>query len=233
MSQPDLEKIATRLQSPDVKERVLAMIELQKDSVPAPSALPLVKQALADRNVQIRGMAVFTLGIKPNPENLPLLVQVLETDGDHNMRAIAAGALGYQENRQALESLRHAFYEDTHWLVQFSAAIALGNLKDKQAQAVLLEALDSKNPLVQQAAIMALGEIGATAAIDRLVAFVDADDWMLRKHLAEALGNLPSPQSQRALMTLAHDAKAQVAEAANLSLQRVANPFSTPDSDSN
>lgn len=225
MSQPNLEHIAAQLRSADVKERVLAMIELQKETVPALMALPLIKHALTDDNVQIRGMAAFSLGIKPTPENLPLLVQILEADADHNMRAIAAGALGYLTDRRALEPLRHAFYEDTHWLVQFSAAIALGNLQDSQAQTVLLEALDSSNPLLQEAAIMALGEIGAIDALDRLLPFVYADDWLIRKHLADALGNLPSQQSQTALKTLANDANLQVAEAANVSLNRLAELF--------
>jgi HEAT repeat protein len=219
---PNLEQIAAQLQSQEVKERVLAMLALQKESVPAIAAFPLIKQALNDRNVQIRGMAAFSLGIKPTPDNLPLLVQILVADEDHNMRSIAAGALGYLEDHRALEPLRYAFYEDNHWLVQFSAAIALGNLKDPQAQAVLLEALDRTNPLIQQAAIMALGEIGAVEAIDRLLPFVQDQDWMMRKHLAEALGNLPDQRSQFALKTLAIDTNSQVAEAAKFSLKRLA-----------
>ncbi|MGB3615269.1 MAG: HEAT repeat domain-containing protein, partial [Elainellaceae cyanobacterium] len=164
MSQLSPSQLAAQLRSPDVKERVLAMIEIQKDtSMPTATALPLIEQALADSNVQVRGMAVFSLGIKPAPENLQILVEILQTDSDYNMRAIAAGALGYLEDKRALEPLRHAFYEDTQWLVQFSAAVALGNLGDNQAQAVLLEALDSPTLLLQEAAISALGEIGAVA----------------------------------------------------------------------
>jgi HEAT repeat protein len=219
MNQPNLEQIAAQLQSPQVKERVLAMIELQKETVSAQVALPLIKQALTDTHVQIRGMAAFALGIKPTPENLAILVSILATDEDHNMRAIAAGALGYLEDKQAIDSLRHAFYEDTHWLVQFSAAIALGNLKDAQAQAVLLEALASPTLLLQEAAIMALGEIGAVEAIDQLLPFAHSADWMLRKRLAEALGNLPHPQSQIILNKLKTDSNPQVAEAARQSLQ--------------
>ena len=222
MSQLSLEQIAAQLQSPHVQERVLAMVELQKETVSAQAALPLIKQALLDRNVQIRGMAAFSLGIKPTPENLPILVQILAADPDHNMRAMAAGALGYLEEKEALQPLRHAFYEDTHWLVQFSAAVALGNLKAAEAQAVLLEALTSPTLLLQEAAIMALGEIGAVEAIDRLLPFVQSKDWMSRKHLAEALGNLPSDRSQTALSVLAQDINPQVAEAARLAAQRLA-----------
>ena len=219
---PNLEQIAEQLQSSDVRERVLAMIELQKEAVPAQSALPLIKEALVDQNIQIRGMAAFALGIKPTSESLSLLVQILESDSDHNMRSMAAGSLGYLEDKRALESLRHAFYEDTHWLVQFSAAVALGNLKDLQAQSVLLEALESSQMLLQEAAIAALGEIGAIEVLDRLMPFAESEYWMIRKRLAEALGNLPDPRSTVMLRDLEQDSNVQVAEAAQRSRQRLA-----------
>ncbi len=58
MSQLSLEQPAVQLQSPNVKDRVLAMIELQKGYISVLAALPLIQQALADDNTQIRGMAV-------------------------------------------------------------------------------------------------------------------------------------------------------------------------------
>ncbi|AUT01726.1 phycocyanin alpha phycocyanobilin lyase [Nostoc sp. CENA543] len=222
MNQHSLEQIAAQLNSSNVSDRILAMIELQKETMPAQDAYPLIKQAIYDENVQVRGMAAFSLGVKQTPENRAILVNVLEADPDYNVRAMAAGALGYLEDQQALAPLTHAFYEDTSWLVQFSAAVALGNLKNVQAQAVLLEALNSKNPLLQEAAIMALGEIGAISVIDRLLQYVNADDWMLRKRLAEALGNLPVPQSQAALNDLQQDSNPLVVEAAVRSQQKLA-----------
>ena len=168
--------------------------------------------------------SVYSLGIQPTPENLSLLVPILTTDPDPNMRAIAAGALGYLEDKRALQPLCHAFYEDAHWLVQFSAAVALGNLKDPKATAVLLEALDNEHVLLQEAAIAALGEIGAIETLSRLLQFVDAEDWLLRKRLAESLANLPSPQSQSALKFLQGDSNPVVAEAAKLSLQQLLEP---------
>lgn len=222
MNPPNLEQIAAQLNSSNVSDRIFAMIELQKATIPVQDAYPLIKQAINDENVQIRGMAAFTLGIKKTPENLTILVNILASDPDYNVRAMAAGALGYLEDQQALAPLSHAFYEDTSWLVQFSAAVALGNLKDVQAEAVLLEALDSHNSLLQEAAIMALGEIGDINVIDRLLMFVDADDWILRKRLAEALGNLPIAQSQAALEFLQQDSHPLVAEAAMRSLPKLA-----------
>jgi HEAT repeat protein len=218
---PSPQQLASQLQSPDSRERVLAMLEVQKETLPADVALPLIKLALADDNAQIRGMAAFALGLKPTPESLGLLIQSLTADSDYNVRAMAAGALGYLGDVQGFEPLRHAFYEDHDWLVQFSAAVALGNLKVPDAETVLLEALTRPEILLQEAAIMALGEIGAVDALEHLLPFVTASDWMLRKRLAEALANLPDPRSTVALMTLAQDANTQVAAAATLGLEQL------------
>ena len=219
---PTLAQISAQLASPNTRERVLAMIALQKDTISVDAASPLIQQALTDEAVQVRGMAAFYLGIKPTSRSLDQLVNILAADPDYNVRAMAAGALGYLENKQALEALRHAFYEDTSWLVQFSAAIALGNLQDSQAKAILIDALDSQTVLLQEAAIIALGEIGAVDQVERVLGFVSAEDWMIRKRVAEALGNLPCAQSQSALTYLQTDDNAAVAESATLALQRLA-----------
>lgn len=235
MSQLSLDQIATQLNSPDTKTRVLALLELQKDTCPADAAYPLIIQAIDDPNVQVRGIAVFALGIKQTPENLSVLINILESDADYNVRAMAAGALGYLEDKRAFQSLRHAFYEDTDWLVQFSAAVALGNLKEPQAHEVLLEALDSPNTLIQEAAIIALGEIRSVHAIEQLLKFADSSDWLIRQRLAEALGNLPSTQSQSALKFLSNDPHPQVKQAAQLSLKRLnssTNKHTPPEEES-
>lgn len=198
------------------------MIELKKDGISTEAAQPLIQQALQDEAVQVRGMATFYLGIRPTAQSLNQLLQILAEDPDYNVRAMAAGALGYLEDKQALDALRHAFYEDTSWLVQFSAAVALGNLQAPQAKAVLIEALESETVLLQEAAIMALGEIGAVDQVDRLLAFVSSTDWMMRKRLAEALGNLPCDQSKSALAYLQTDDNSAVAEAARLALNQLA-----------
>lgn len=220
-SQPTLEYLSAQLSSSNVKDRVLAMIELQKETMPAQVAYPLIQKALKDETIQVRGMAAFSLGIKPTSESLSQLIQILATDPDHNVRAMAAGALGYLGDPEALNALCHAFFEDTDWLVQFSAAISLGNLKDSRAIAVLLEALERDCPLLQEAAVMALGEIGAVEQVHQILAFVSSSDWMMRKRVADALGNLPCPQSQAALRYLSTDVNPQVAEAAAVALERL------------
>ena len=221
MTQFSLEQLQDLLNSQLTRERVLALLEVQKETTPIAMALTLIDQALTDENSQVKGMAVFALGIKQSPGNCDRLVQILTTDSDYNIRAMAAGALGYLEDNRALYPLRRAFYEDSSWLVQFSAAVALGNLKDPQAKGVLLEALASETTLLQQAAIMALGEIQAIDSVEQLAQFAVADDWITRQRLAGALGNLPCPKSVSVLKFLEKDSIPQVAEAATYALKQL------------
>lgn len=218
MPSPDLDRIARQLESRESRDRLLALTALR--DVPPEDAVPLIEKVLDDENLQVRSMAVFALGIKPTAKCYDLLVDLLN-DGDYSIRANAAGALGYLEDERAFAPLVRAFYEDTDWLVRFSAAVSLGNLKDARARQVLVEALDSEETILHQAALAALGEVGATDAVDRMLDFVKAEDWLVRQRLAEALGNLPGEKSLAALKFLEKDAHSQVAQAARLSRERL------------
>ena len=218
MSRANLRQIATRLESPNSAERMVALASLR--DVPAEEALPLIEKVLNDRVLQIRSMAVFALGVKATTKSYEILTALLETDPDYGIRADAAGALGYLEDPRAFEALSRAFYEDTEWLVRFSAVVSLGNLKDSRGETILRQALKSEEVVMQQAAIAALGEIGCSEALDELLAFVSADDWLVRQRLAETLGCLPGEKSRTALKFMSKDPHPQVSAAARLSLAR-------------
>ena len=216
---PDLEKIASQLESPDSKDRLLALTSLRE--VAPEDAVPLIKKVLNDEILPVRSMAVFALGVKPTAECFPILTNLLESDEDYGIRADAAGALGYLNDIRAFEPLTRAFYEDTNWLVRFSAAVSLGNLQDIRAKELLMEALDSDEVILQQAAIAALGEIKATDAVGKILTFAASEDWLVRQRIAEALGNLDTEKSRSALKFLAKDLHPQVKEAAEISLKRL------------
>ncbi|MGL5874171.1 MAG: HEAT repeat domain-containing protein, partial [Xenococcaceae cyanobacterium] len=138
MNQLSLEQISAQLDSPNSRDRLLALASLRE--VSAENAVPLIKKVLYDEILPVRSMAIFALGVKPTEECFPILIELLETDPDYGIRADAAGALGYLEDNRAFEYLVRAFYEDTNWLVRFSAAVSLGNLKDIRAKEVLIQA---------------------------------------------------------------------------------------------
>ncbi|MGK7898514.1 MAG: HEAT repeat domain-containing protein [Xenococcus sp. (in: cyanobacteria)] len=212
-------QIATQLESTNSRDRLLALVSLRE--APPEEALPLIKKVLYDEMLPVRSMAIFALGAKPTTESYPLLVELLQTDEDYGIRADAAGALGYLGDNRAFEALVRAFYEDDSWLVRFSAAVSLGNLQDQRAKKLLLEALDSEEPILQQAAISGLGEIKALDAIDKILTFADSEDWLTKQRLAEALGNFNSEKSISALNFLAKDSHPQVKDAAEFSLKQL------------
>ena len=187
MINADLQQISLQLESENSRDRLLALASLRE--VSAEEAVPLIKKVLDDEILQVRSMAVFALGVKQTDECYPILVKLLESDPDYGIRADAAGALGYLEDPRAYEPLSRAFYEDTQWLVRFSAAVSLGNLGDIRAKNLLLQALDSKETVMHQAAIAAIGEIKAVDAIDDILRFANSEDWLVRQRLAQALGN--------------------------------------------
>lgn len=219
MTQPDLNILSQQLETGSLKDKKLALAALR--DVPDQEAVPLIKKVLNDKNGQVRSMAIFALGVKQTDECFDLLMDILQNDPDYGIRADAAGALGYLEDPRAFDQLVKSLYEDVDWLVRFSAAVSLGNLKNPKAHDALIAALGSKEVVIQQAAIAALGEIKDTTAVDNILNFAQSEDWLVRQRLAEALGNLPTEKSLSALRYLAKDDHPQVAEAAQISLQRL------------
>jgi HEAT repeat protein len=216
--QLSLEQIAQQLDSDSVRDRKIALAAL-RDVAPN-DAVPLIMKVIHDQDQQVRSMAVFALGVKGTAECLAVLVEILATEADYGVRADAAGALGYLEDVRAFEPLVRAFHEDADWLVRFSAAVALGNLRDPRARDTLLEALNCEEEVMHQAAIAALGEIGAVDTVEQVLRFVNSADWLVRQRLAEALGNMPTEKSAAALRYLVKDDHPNVSEAARLSLAK-------------
>lgn len=221
MPHPRLHELTLKLKSDNSSDRLLALVALR--NLPTSEAFPLIKPMLFDDCLPVRTMAIRSLTSHPSAEAVSLLVQLLD-DPNYEIRAGAAGALGYVGDDNTVQALSRIFWEDTEWLVRFSAAVSLGNLQDPRAYAVLLHALEHTEVIVQQAAIAALGEIKAFDALDTLLCFVQSEDWMVRQYLANALGNLPSPKSLSALKYLAKDDNPQVSSAATLALEHINEP---------
>ncbi|GBO53201.1 phycocyanin alpha phycocyanobilin lyase related protein NblB [Pseudanabaena sp. lw0831] len=217
---PDLSNIARQLDSDNSRDRLRALVSL-RDLTPD-EAVPLILKVIDDENLQIRSMAVFALGLKHTEDCFPVLARILETEHDYGIRADAAGAMGYLQDNRAVEPLLRAFYEDTEWLVRFSAAVSLGNLGDVRAYDALIQALESEETMLHQAAIAALGEVGDLRCVDRILRFAQSDDWLTRQRLAEALGHLRCDKSLSALNYLVKDAHPQVSAAAQYAIDQFA-----------
>jgi HEAT repeat protein len=58
-------------------------------------------------------------------------------------------------------------------------------------------------------------------AVDKILRFTDAEDWLVRQRLAEALGSMPGEKTISALKYMTKDANANVSQSATLSLDRL------------
>ncbi|MFM6498781.1 MAG: HEAT repeat domain-containing protein, partial [Dolichospermum sp.] len=65
MAALSLELISIQLESPNLRDRMIALANLRH--VSADDAVPLIKKVLDDDSLQMRSMAIFALGIKKTP----------------------------------------------------------------------------------------------------------------------------------------------------------------------
>jgi HEAT repeat protein len=101
--------------------------------------------------------------------------------------------------------------------------VSLGNLGDVRAYDALIQALDSEETMLHQAAIAALGEVGDLRCVDQILRFAQSEDWLTRQRLAEALGHLRCDKSLSALNYLVKDAHPQVSSAAQYAIDQLAS----------
>lgn len=183
---PDL---LANLRSDGEPRQILALISLAR--LPGPDALALLQEcgALTSQFRKTRIAALDALGKTRVRTESTTLIAVLQSDTDHSIRAAAAAALSTvltaeegvlledagpdaranasrPESRDdiftnTVEALREAMTKDEHFIVRYSAIVALGNLQDDDAIDLLLPLIQSPDaaPLEIASAIDAVGEI--------------------------------------------------------------------------
>ena len=100
-----------------------------------------------------------------------------------------------------------------HWLRRFA--------KPGQALPLLLDALTHSQPRVRAAAALALGQIAAPQAVERLAVCLRHDgSSLVREAAAQALGQIPAPAALAALQAALHDPKNKVRKTAAAMLEK-------------
>lgn len=180
-------------------------------------AFEMVQPLVTDVNTRVRYVAVSkfdTLGKQDLNKSLNILCDRLLYDGEPDVQAAAADALGGLKLVEAFPQLENRYRNSTEWLVQFSIIAALGELGAPEGFSLLEEALNSDNPLIKTAAISSFGELGDPRAIPLLIPFAEDSDWQVRYRLIQALARLGGEKSQAILAKLAQDEVEQVAKEA-------------------
>ncbi len=183
--------------------------------------------ALKDADWAVREEAALTLGgARDSRAVIPLLD--LLTDSDRAVREAASGALraigepsvvplgrclqkGDLTLQESATSILSAIADhrvidslldvlgSPDWIVRMHAAKAMGRIGDPRAVDTLMPLLQDAVKAVREEAAHALVQIG-TASLPRLLAALEHDEWLVRLHAVEALGQLRAPESVEPLL---------------------------------
>lgn len=141
---------------------------------------------LHDQDVDIRIFVADILGSVGSFSSVIMLIEVLESDTDVNVRyqaCISLGRLGYSEAKGALSN---ALEKDEDW-VQFAAVEALTKLKANDCVDILLAALPKSSDFVASTIINALGIIGNMLSVPILLQQLDKSTGPLRNATVKAI----------------------------------------------
>lgn len=152
--------LATALKDPDALVRRRAAAALV--TVPASTVLPdLAAAATADKVAEVRRNAVEALGWIGSAEAVTALSQATK-DAVPAVRRAAAMQLGRIADPAALQALSELLgtSADPDADVRWAAVAALGKLKDRRAEKVLVQCLADPSPQVSNSAERALQRLG-------------------------------------------------------------------------
>jgi HEAT repeat protein len=203
----EIEQITVYLNSSDSQDRLKALTELRHYD--SQIAIPLLMSRLQDPEFIVRSFVAMGLGNKRSTQSYKALVKLLKSDHDYNVRAEAANALS-KYGEMAIPELIEAFRKDDNWLVRRSILAPLMDMPYPDAlYQVCLCGLTGDDPMVQEAAISALGVLANSEkheeALQQLLALVSAKRWSIRLRVVQALKRFEDDSAKAALTYLSKD----------------------------
>jgi bilin biosynthesis protein len=200
----------------------------------------LVRAMGYDNDEVIRKEAAFALGKITDPESslypkenenskLPKLdesygelsvEELIDSLKDKNwgVRINAAKAL-CEVGEPAVEPLINSLNND-NWLVRWLAAEILGEIGDSRAIEPLINTLKDDNNGVQSNSMIALVRIGVPA-LDILINSLENENWQVRWHAAEALGDIGNLRAIEPLVNRLTDDNGEVRMTATNSIGKI------------
>jgi HEAT repeat protein len=152
-----------------------------------PASVPVVLEALEDRDPDVRNVAARALGRMKLQATDEALVALL---GRHDQAVSARiAAMCIEIGTRTAPLLIRTLGEGSP-RARFWAARILGEIKERPAAAALGEALQDSEPDVRSAAARALGTIADPSSTPLLEAALRDPIWYVRAHAAESLGKI-------------------------------------------
>ncbi|MBN1383280.1 MAG: HEAT repeat domain-containing protein [Elusimicrobia bacterium] len=181
---------------------------------------PLIK-ALEDGDIDVRFYAIGSLGDINDPIAVKPLIEVLENkDEDDAIRMKARKMLG-NIGSPAIEPLIRCL-ESKDYIVRWYAALSLGEIGDRRAEAPLIKALMDDSKEVRGGAAGALKYIGGPEAVEPLIKCLESDEsWINRKLVAVSLGVIKDKRALEQLTRALNDKIDDVKVAAREALKNI------------
>lgn len=211
----DIQEIKDALNNSDPQQRMKGVRELR--NYEADIAAPLLLEHVKDQEFLVRSFVAMGLGKKRNLQAFDALLEMMQSDGDPNVRSEAANSLSYYGSK-AIPHLRKMYEQDSHWLVRRSIIAAIADLNAPQE---LLEicaiGLSGDDQPVMESCIGCLGMFSATeqqeSALNLLLPLVEDESWRIRLQVAKSLGKYNHPNAIAALNKLKTDQNHRVVAA--------------------
>ena len=201
----------------EVREDAASILGREKDSR---AVLPLV-DLLADEDRSVRMAAMDALLAIGKSAVVPLGACL--SWKDTNIQELASSILSHIADSRVLDPLINAL-GNTNWIVRMHAAKALGRVKDPKAAEPLCPLLHDKVKGVREECVQALTQLG-DAGVPFLLEGLKHEEWIVRLHAIEALGNMKSSQGVEALLyVLFNDRDSAVRVDAARALGNIGNP---------
>lgn len=180
-------------------------------------AVPLLLRRVTDSEIIIRSFVAMGLGRKQTPDGFTALIEILQSDRDPNVRAEAANSLA-MFGAAAVPLLIEAFRVNHEWVVRLSILPVLASLDcPAQLLQVCQLALADHDVTVRDTALEQLMGLAATpyqeAALEILLAQVQADRWQTRSLVALVLQRFGDLRAQAAVVELRRDSDYRVVAA--------------------
>ena len=189
------ELLTTLLSDPESAVRRESALALGQLSVP--QAVPALIELLTDSSDEVRGAGCRALGNLGDPRGCGPLCRALQDDYE-TVRMAAAAALGVLGDSQAVGPLCEAASLERLAEPQIACIRALGQLADPSSLPQLKDLL-RRTTQVKTQAVVAIGQIATSEAVDVLIPLLEDPQAIIRYHATLGLGNIGDPRAIPAL----------------------------------
>lgn len=215
MPSTDRQLIIANLRSdqPDIQKQAAWQLGTKEDA----DALPMLIEALSDKDAGVRAMAAWALGEIKSPEAITPLMNALTAEETFAAREMFIRALGEHESTIAIPALISQL-DNVSPDIRYVAVWALGEINAPEAIAAVQKSLNDSEASVREIAVEAFGRYCNPANVDALISRLNDDDAGVRLNTVRMLGRQTMPQAIDGLIHALKDANAAVRSAAAQSL---------------